>query len=164
MTHSARRGAASLAGLALVVSAWWWLGARAGTEETQAGEPTSAQWSVVFVIDGDTFDAERNGETERVRIIGIDTPERDQCGYAEATTALRDAIGGRTVTLVAGAPTDRDAYGRLLRYVEVDGADAGLGLVRRGLAVARYDSRSGQPHDREIEYWEADDASAPLCP
>jgi hypothetical protein len=45
----------------------------------------------------------------------------------------------------------------------VDGADAGLDLIERGLAVARYDSRSGQPHDRELTYWAADDASADLC-
>jgi hypothetical protein len=45
----------------------------------------------------------------------------------------------------------------------VDGADVGLDLIERGLAVARYDSRSGQPHDRELTYWVADDASADLC-
>lgn len=164
MSPSARRAAASFVGLAMVVAVWWWVTGGADSGEAERSWPASAEWSVVSVIDGDTFDAARDGVTERIRIIGIDTPEREQCGYAEATAALEDAIGGRTVTLVPGAPTDRDKYGRLLRYVERNGVDIGLTLIDDGLAVARYDSRSGQPHDREDDYWAADDASAPLCP
>lgn len=156
-------------GLLIVVGVWWWVTAQPSSEGTPASDAAPASeaersvWSVVSFIDGDTFDAERDGTRERVRIIGIDTPEREQCGYAEASAALRDAIGGGSVTLVSGAETDRDTYGRLLRYVEVDDADVGLDLIERGLAVARYDSRSGQPHDRERTYWAADDASADLC-
>ncbi len=153
----------------MVVGVWWWVTAQPGSEAattTQAATTTespSPVWSVASVIDGDTFDAERGGTRERVRIIGIDTPEREQCGYAEASAALSDAIGGRSVTLVSGAETDRDTYGRLLRYVELGGADVGRDLIEQGLAVARYDSRSGQPHDRELTYWAADDASEDLC-
>jgi len=146
-----------------VVGVWWWVTAQPGSETGPGSEAAPSEWFVVSVIDGDTFDAERAGTRERVRIIGIDTPEREQCGYVEASAALSDAIGDRRVTLVSGAETDRDTYGRLLRYVEVDGADVGLDLIERGLAVARYDSRSGQPHDREFAYWDADDASADRC-
>lgn len=146
-----------------MVGVWWWVTAEPGLDATSGLGAAPSVWSVGSVIDGDTFDAERGGTRERVRIIGIDTPEREQCGYAEASAALRDAIGGGSVTLVSGAEIDRDTYGRLLRYVEVDGADVGLDLIDRGLAVARYDSRSGQPHDRERTYWAADDASADLC-
>ncbi len=147
----------------MVVGVWWWVTAQPGSEAAPGSGAAPSVWSVVSVIDGDTFDAERDGTRERVRIIGIDTPEREQCGYAEASAALADAIGRRSVTLVSGAETARDTYGRLLRYVELDGADVGLDLIERGLAVARYDSRSGQPHDRELTYWAADDASEDLC-
>jgi endonuclease YncB( thermonuclease family) len=163
MSPSARRTAASFIGLVFVVGVWWWVTAEPDSDVAQGPPAASTVWSVVSVIDGDTFDAERDGTRERVRVIGIDTPEREQCGYAEASAALTEAIGGGSVTLVSGAETDRDTYGRLLRYVEVDGADVGLDLIERGLAVARYDSRSGQPHDRELTYWVADDASADLC-
>lgn len=163
MSSSARSTAASLIGLLLVTGVWWWITAKPDSDAASGAEAAPSVWSVVSVIDGDTFDAERDGARERVRIIGIDTPEREQCGYSEASTALREAIGGRSVTLVSGAETNRDTYGRLLRYVELDGTDVGVDLIERGLAVARYDSRSGQPHDRESDYWAADDASADLC-
>jgi endonuclease YncB( thermonuclease family) len=78
-----------------------------------------------------------------VRVIGIDTPETGQCGYAAASAAMSGLVLNKAVSLVPGARTDRDAYGRLLRYVDVNGTDAGLTLLRRGLAVARYDSRDG---------------------
>ncbi len=169
MSSSARRAVTSLIGLLLVVGVWWWVTAPGVSDaqrasETQGGSIAApTEWTVVSIIDGDTFDAERAGTRERVRIIGIDTPEREQCGYAAAAAALDNAIGDRTFTLVSGAETDRDTYGRLLRYVEVGGADVGLDLIEQGLAVARYDSRTDQPHDRELAYWAADDASANLC-
>jgi endonuclease YncB( thermonuclease family) len=122
------------------------------------------EWSVVSVIDGDTLIAERNGTEETVRFIGIDTPERDTCGYGEAREALKDWVDHTTMRLVSGAETDRDDYGRLLRYVEVNGTDVGLWLIQNGYAAARYDYRSHQPHDREDDYIAADADSADLCP
>ena len=50
-----------------------------------------------------------------------------------------------------------DRYGRSLRYVDVDGVDAGLRLITQGYAVARYDSRDGYGrHAREAAYVRAD--------
>ena len=164
MSSPAQRAAASLLGLVMVAALWWVVVGRSDQSQTQRDSLLPQEWMAVQMIDGDTFDAERDGVRERVRIIGIDTPEREQCGYEEASAALRDAVSGRTITLVSGAETDRDTYGRLLRYVEIDGVDVGLTLIEDGFAVARYDSRSNQPHDRERQYWDADDASADLCP
>ena len=45
------------------------------------------------------------------------------------------------VTLVPGARDDHDRYGRLLRYLDVNGVDLGLQQIRTGHAIARYDSR-----------------------
>jgi endonuclease YncB( thermonuclease family) len=126
------------------------------------GQPErDAQVGVVSrVIDGDTLDVAGIG---RIRVIGIDTPERGRCGYDSATLALADLVLGEEVTLVPGATDDTDRYGRLLRYVDVGDVDAGLRLVEEGWALARYDSRDGSGrHRREEQYVAADLASADL--
>ncbi len=92
--------------------------------------------TVVSVVDGDTIEVRVAGVTESVRIIGINSPERGECLADGATQWMRDRVEGRSVTLVQDR-SDRDQYGRLLRYVEVDGADAGVELVRAGMAIAR---------------------------
>lgn len=116
---------------------------------------------VIEVVDGDTIVVAGG---QRVRMIGIDTPERGQCGYYEATAALTALVGLRPVVLVGGARDDVDRYGRLLRYVDVDGVDANLEMLRSGHARARYDSRDGYGrHAREDAYVAADLAVADRC-
>ena len=130
----------------------------------QSKQPASL-WQVSSVIDGDTIDVvSPGGQRERVRFIGIDTPERGMCGYTEASNTLRVLVDGEQVALSPGAVDDRDTYGRLLRYVDVGGADAGQKLIERGLAVARYDSRDGYGHHpREAAYVTADAAAPDVC-
>ena len=104
---------------------------------------------VTAVVDGDTVDLD-NGE--RVRLVGIDTPETGACGAAEASAALSAMVLGRPVVLEP-SDEDRDSYGRLLRYVVADGVDAGGQLLAAGLAVPRYNSTDGYGlHPREAEY------------
>jgi len=69
----------------------------------------------------------------------------------------------RTVTLVPGTQDDRDAYDRLLRYVDTsDGIDVGLALIKANLAISRYDSRDGYGrHDRQEVYVAADGLESP---
>lgn len=124
-----------------------------------------AQSGVVdYVVDGDTLHVAGSG---RVRLLGIDTPEHGECGFDRAGDALAGLVLHKAVGLVPPDP-DRgtDVYGRLLRYVDVGDTDAGLTLIARGLAVARYDSRDGYgPHPREPEYIAVDAASpAGGCP
>ncbi|GAA2158844.1 endonuclease YncB(thermonuclease family) [Humibacillus xanthopallidus] len=117
-------------------------------------------WAVTKVVDGDTIWVSRDGVSQKVRLVGIDTPETGQCGFTESTRNLRGIIGGQRVTLTAGARDDVDRYGRLLRYVDVNGVDAGLRQIKQGFAVARYDSRDGYGrHARETAYVRADAAS-----
>lgn len=119
--------------------------------------PAVAPLTVVDVVDGDTLGT---SDGSRVRLIGIDTPERGQCGYEEATAALRGLTLGRAVDLVPGARDDTDRYGRLLRYVEVDGVDANYLMIASGRAIARYDGRDGYGrHPRQDQYVAADAAS-----
>lgn len=117
---------------------------------------------VTGVIDGDTIDVDTG---ERVRLIGVDTPERGRCGAKEATLTTISLVANKAVVLIPGARTDKDRYGRILRYVEVDGVDLGLELLRRGRAIARYDSRDGYGrHPREAEYIAASPPHPVGCP
>jgi endonuclease YncB( thermonuclease family) len=104
---------------------------------------------VTRVIDGDTIEL-GNGET--VRLVGIDTPERGECGFDAATNKLASIVLDKRVRLTR-SDEDRDRYDRLLRYVNVGDTDAGLRLIKTGLAIARYDSRDGYGfHPREPLY------------
>jgi len=90
---------------------------------------------VVEIIDGDTIDVIIDGEEQRVRYVGINTPERDEPCYAAATTANEDLVMGRTVRLVRDV-SDTDRYGRLLRYVYVGDMMVNEQLVANGWAEA----------------------------
>jgi micrococcal nuclease len=89
---------------------------------------------VARVVDGDTIKLD-NGES--VRYLGIDTPETVhpdkpvECYGPEATEANKQLVEGKKVRLEKDV-TDRDAYGRLLRYVYVDGVFVEAELVRGG--------------------------------
>lgn len=103
---------------------------------SEASAPAGAN-RVVEVIDGDTIDVTVDGgAVERVRVVGINAPERGECLADEATAWMEDRIGDEAVALVADR-SDRDQYGRLLRYVELDGVDVGEMMVAQGLAMAR---------------------------
>jgi endonuclease YncB( thermonuclease family) len=127
-----------------------------------APAPRPHTYLVTRVVDGDTLEL-GNGET--VRLVGIDTPEVGQCGYDRASVALGRLVTGQQVRLTV-SDENRDRYGRLLRYVDVGGVDAGLRQIRSGLAIARYDSRDGYGfHPREPRYIAADNATRNLsCP
>jgi micrococcal nuclease len=104
-----------------------------------------------------------------VRIVGIDTPERGDCGFDAAKAKFEELVGSNSFALVSGGTEDEtDGYGRLLRYVELKGTDVGLTLIEQGLALAAYDSFDTEakvgPHDRENEYRVADKTTKRLCP
>ena len=95
---------------------------------------------VTRIIDGDTFDSPRG----RVRLFGVDTPERDQMCYQAATDRLRE-IAGDTVTVQPG-PRAFDAYGRLLYYIYTSSGDSiDEALIREGFGTAW--RRDGQHQD-----------------
>ncbi len=97
--------------------------------------------TVVRVVDGDTIVVRLAGRPERVRYIGIDTPESMKPGtpvecFAKAAAAEnRRLVAGRRVRLVHDAE-ERDRYGRLLAYVyrDRDGLFVNGELVRLGYA------------------------------
>jgi len=126
----------------------------------QAASTTVAFTSATVVrwVDGDTVVTTKG----TVRLVGLDTPERGRCGYAKATAwAKRWAPAGSIVRL--GNPssvTDRDKYGRLLRYVIAGSRDIQRSQIIKG-AKARYDARDGyQWHPRQDSYRRTDSRRA----
>jgi micrococcal nuclease len=77
--------------------------------------------TVLNVIDGDTFEyySKDTNKVVRVRLLCVDTPEKNEKGYAEAKEYLESLILGKEVILKSSV-VDKDEYGRLLRYVYVD--------------------------------------------
>jgi micrococcal nuclease len=95
---------------------------------------------VVRVIDGDTIEVELGGERERVRYIGIDTPEMSddrpeiRALAFEARRVNARLVEGRRVRLELDVEK-RDRYGRLLAYVWVGDTLVNEALVRTGHAA-----------------------------
>jgi micrococcal nuclease len=95
---------------------------------------------VVRVTDGDTFVATVNGRRERIRVIGVDTPESVAPNQPvepygkEASDFAEHYLDGETVRL-AGDAEPRDRYGRMLAYVWLeDGTFWNALLVAEGYA------------------------------
>lgn len=95
---------------------------------------------VSSVIDGDTFDA----PSGRVRLFGVDTPERGKRCYREASHGFKQ-LAGKVVRLEAG-PRAEDQGGRQLYYIYTEaGNSIDEILVREGLARAW--TKDGQHRD-----------------
>lgn len=102
---------------------------------------------VTWVVDGDTISVRLGDRRERVRLLGVDTPEPNDVreDYRQAAYDARDhliaLLKGKTVLLERDPRADdRDKHGRLLRYVVLDGDNVNLALVREGwgFALLRY--------------------------
>jgi len=111
-----------------------------GPVAAPTGVPADAERAVVErVVDGDTVVVEVGGARERLRLVGVDTPETVRpgapvdCYGPEASAWTTDALpAGAMVWLEADdSQGDRDRYDRLLRYVWTDSGT----LVNRELIV-----------------------------
>ena len=96
---------------------------------------------VINVVDGDTIDVLIGGRESRVRYIGIDTPETVdprrpvECFGREASERNRRLVEGKTVGLERDV-SETDRFGRLLRYVWMEGEMVNAKLVEDGYAAA----------------------------
>jgi micrococcal nuclease len=98
--------------------------------------------AVARVVDGDTVDVTLEGQTVRVRLIGIDTPETVdprkpvECFGREASAKAHEFLDGQTVFLEDDPSQDSvDRYGRALRYVWLsDGRLFNLEMIAQGYA------------------------------
>ena len=129
------RGLAVLvAALAATSVGGWRLGTARSTQDQ-----TARTVRVTSVVDGDTLDVTWHGRPERVRLLGVDTPETVDphrpvgCYGPEAAAFTHRRLQGRTVRLRFDRQR-RDRYGRLLAYVEVDGRRFNDELLTDGYA------------------------------
>ncbi|MDR1656381.1 MAG: thermonuclease family protein [Deltaproteobacteria bacterium] len=115
-----------LAAVALALSVWW----AGGPSELAAGEHYEGK--VERVIDGDTISVlTTDYERIRIRLYGIDAPEKKQNGGAESSRALSKLIDGRQVQVEV---EDVDRYNRLVALVTFKGSLINLKLVEDGQA------------------------------
>jgi micrococcal nuclease len=107
-----------------------------------ADDAVQANATVVRIVDGDTLVVEADGVDERVRLIGINTPESvDQnrpvmCFGKEASAHLEELLPEGTPVRLERDVEPRDRYDRLLAYVyrAADGEFVNLAMVRDGYA------------------------------
>lgn len=105
---------------------------------------TPGSYAVVEFADGDTVVVKMNGKNERVRLIGVDTPETQdprkpvQCFGQAASEFTKNLIGNQTVRLEADIlSSNRDRYNRLLRYAYLpDGRLVNAEIIKEGFGFA----------------------------
>lgn len=105
---------------------------------------------VVGVTDGDTItvlDAANN--QHKIRLSGIDCPEKNQPYGQAAKQSLSDQVFDRQVSVESDK---RDRYGRVVGKVLADGRDANLEQLRRGLAWHYKKYENEQPLDDRLVY------------
>ncbi len=96
--------------------------------------------TILKVVDGDTVDIDVDGRTERVRLIGVNTPETKhptkpiECFGPEASAYLKQLLPMGTAVRIERDVEARDRYGRLLLYLYLGSNDLfiNLDLVSRG--------------------------------
>ena len=122
---------------------------------------------VVKIIDGDTFDVLKDDNTTiRVRMFGIDCPERRQDYYQVCKDALGSYIFGKNVELVTRG---KDVFRRTLATVFYQKENINLKMIQNGFAwhFKRYSSdpvmaeAENKARAAKIGLWKMDNAIAP---
>ena len=122
-------------------------GLSAALQDNLASVPVALQagfYPVTQFDDGDTVIVNMGGVEEKVRFIGVDTPETKdprkpvQCFGKTASAFTKNLIGDQPVKLESDPTnTNRDRYGRLLRYVYLpDGTLVNLEIIKQGYGFA----------------------------
>jgi micrococcal nuclease len=125
---------------------------------------TSGPYPVTKVVDGDTLWVQRDGQTVKLRLIGIDTPETHdprkpvQCFGEAAAAQAQSRLAGHQVLLETDDSQGRwDRYGRELVYVWIDGQLFNLEMIKGGFAHEyTYDA----PYRYQQQFKDAERAAA----
>ncbi len=103
----------------------------------------AGMYPVIQAEDGDTLTIAMDGKEERVRLIGVDTPETKdprkpvQCFGRAASEFTKSLVANKHVRLESDPEnTNRDRYNRLLRYVYVDDTLLNAELIKQGYGFA----------------------------
>ncbi len=123
---------------------------------------------VVRVVDGDTVHVfEGGGVQTKIRLHGIDTPERGQPYYRKATDALAGMIAGQEVGVTV---VDTDRYGRTVGVIYLNEQNINLAMVQGGYAwwyqrYAKFDrplqEAERQARAQKLGLWADSDPVAP---
>lgn len=95
-------------------------------------QPNTITAIVTRIVDGDTLEINTG---QKVRLIGINTPETGECYAAEATNKLSELVLHKEVQLAKDV-SETDKYGRLLRYIYLHELFVNEELVKTGFAQA----------------------------
>lgn len=126
---------------------------------TLATLPTAeAAGRVVKIIDGDTLDFLTGTKLQRVRLVDIDAPEKNQPFGNRAKQKLNDLVQGADDTVLL--TTGKDRYGRILGRVIVKKCEpacmnyyVNAEMVKSGFAWAyRYHGKASSPSMETLEY------------
>ena len=118
-------------------------------------QPFTAQ--VVRVADGDSMTVLTAArEQHRIRLAGIDAPERQQPFSQRSREHLADLLAGQTVRV---EPSKLDRYQRMVAKVFVQGQDASLAQLQAGLAWHYKDYEREQPREDRLAYAQAEDTA-----
>lgn len=112
---------------------------------------------VVSIADGDTITVLDATKTQhKIRLAGIDAPEKAQAFGQRSKESLSDLVFDQTVTVET---TKRDRYGRSVGTVLVDGLDANLEQIKRGMAWHYKAYAREQPPQDRLAYAEAEEVA-----
>ena len=122
----------------------------------QKPEEKKKTYKVINVVDGDTIDVDMDGKTQRIRLIGVNTPEtvhpEKTVEYfgKEASEYTKKSLTGKTVEIETDDSQDKyDKYGRMLAYVIVDGKNFNKSLIEDGYA---YEYTYNVPYKYQSEF------------
>ena len=95
---------------------------------------------VVYVEDGDTIDVSpvEGAYIQRIRLVGVNTPERDETGYNEAKEFVKEMCLGKEVSFDVDDCKPYDEYHRILAVVYVNGTNLNAELLKGGYAEIMY--------------------------
>jgi len=112
-------------------------------------EEVAWQAEIVRVSDGDTIVVSRHGydSSEKIRLYGVDCPEKKQVFGEKAKQFVSTMVLGKTVDV---RPIRKDFFGRTIAWIYVDGACLNEELLRAGLAW-HYGQYSSDRHLIELE-------------
>ncbi len=106
-----------------------------GSSNSSTSQHYEASGYCSYVVDGDTLDVEGVG---RIRLVGVNTPERGQHGYQESKDFVTSMCLGKIVYLDIDDAKHYDKYGRVLAVVYVGNVNINKELLKRGYAEIMY--------------------------
>lgn len=112
----------------------------AGNGSKTYNDINTTKCEVIRVVDGDTIVVKYNGNEERIRLIGVDTPEsvhpnenKNTQEGVKISDYTKERLTGKIVELELDVE-ERDKYGRILAYVYIDGEMYNKELLELGYA------------------------------